>query len=79
MPSLVLPGSTPGQAGVSASLTSFSIPFPFLLVVFSDDHFFDALTARTCHGHPLPCNAEGTCVSAANATSVFAIGDFEYE
>jgi hypothetical protein len=45
-----------------------------------DDHFFDALTARTCHGHPLPCNdAAGTCVSEADAASVFAIGDFEYE
>ncbi|KAH9976993.1 phosphoglycerate mutase-like protein [Russula compacta] len=44
------------------------------------DHFFDALTARTCHGHPLPCNAAtGTCVSDADAASVFAIGDFEYD
>jgi hypothetical protein len=45
-----------------------------------DDHFFDALTARTCHGHPLPCSdTAGTCVSEADAASVFAIGDFEYE
>ncbi|KAI9463914.1 phosphoglycerate mutase-like protein [Russula earlei] len=43
------------------------------------DHFFDALSARTCHGHPLPCNAAGTCVSEADAASVFAIGDFEYD
>jgi len=43
------------------------------------DHFFDALTARTCHGHPLPCDAAGTCVSEADAASVFAIGDFEYD
>lgn len=47
----------------------------------SDDHFFDALTARTCHGHPLPCNkaANDTCVSENDAASVFAIGDFEYK
>jgi 2-phosphoxylose phosphatase len=46
-----------------------------------DDHFFDALTARTCHGHPLPCNdiVAGACVSEADAAAVFAIGDFEYE
>ncbi|KAH9957830.1 histidine phosphatase superfamily [Russula dissimulans] len=43
------------------------------------DHFFDALTARTCHGHPLPCNnATGACVSKDDAASVYAIGDFEY-
>lgn len=58
------------------SLTFF--PF-FFLWLFSDDHFFDVLTARTCHGHPLPCNSAGTCVSEADAASVFAIGDFEYE
>ena len=47
-----------------------------------DDHFFDALTARTCNGHPLPCSSDADtsdCVSEADAASVFAIGDFEYE
>ncbi|KAH9017569.1 phosphoglycerate mutase-like protein, partial [Lactarius pseudohatsudake] len=44
------------------------------------DHFFDALTARTCNGHPLPCSGdESSCVSETDATSVFAIGDFEYD
>ncbi|KAI0293662.1 phosphoglycerate mutase-like protein [Multifurca ochricompacta] len=45
------------------------------------DHFFDALTARTCNGHPLPCNdfAGTKCVSEADAAAVFAIGDFEYD
>ncbi|KAH8989038.1 phosphoglycerate mutase-like protein [Lactarius hatsudake] len=44
------------------------------------DHFFDALTARTCNGHPLPCSGdESSCVSEADAASVFAIGDFEYD
>ena len=59
----------------------FRLTFPsfFFGFFFSDDHFFDALTARTCHGHPLPCDAAGTCVSEADAASVFAIGDFEYE
>ncbi|ETW79038.1 hypothetical protein HETIRDRAFT_323470 [Heterobasidion irregulare TC 32-1] len=42
------------------------------------DHFFDTFTSRTCHGHPLPCNATGACVSEADASRVHAIGDFEY-
>lgn len=38
------------------------------------------MTARTCHGHPLPCNAaNNTCVSENDAASVFSIGDFEYK
>jgi hypothetical protein len=45
-----------------------------------DDHFFDALTARTCNDHPLPCSdVSSSCVSEADAASVFALGDFEYE
>lgn len=46
------------------------------------DHFFDALTARVCNGHPLPCSGNAdtpSCVSEADAASVFAIGDFEYD
>ncbi|KAK7684387.1 hypothetical protein QCA50_012334 [Cerrena zonata] len=42
------------------------------------DHFFDTFTSRTCHGHPLPCNSTGGCVSEADAAKVFSIGDFEY-
>ncbi|EMD35002.1 hypothetical protein CERSUDRAFT_157771 [Gelatoporia subvermispora B] len=42
------------------------------------DHFFDTFTSRTCHGHPLPCNSSGACVSEDQAAQVFAIGDFEY-
>ncbi|EJF61411.1 phosphoglycerate mutase-like protein [Dichomitus squalens LYAD-421 SS1] len=42
------------------------------------DHFFDTFSSRTCHGHPLPCNSTGGCVSEADAAKVFAIGDFEY-
>ncbi|KAI0262811.1 phosphoglycerate mutase-like protein [Gloeopeniophorella convolvens] len=43
------------------------------------DHYFDALSARTCHGHPLPCNTAGACVSEQDAATVFALGDFEYD
>ncbi|KAG6372592.1 phosphoglycerate mutase-like protein [Boletus reticuloceps] len=42
------------------------------------DHFFDTFTSRTCHGHPLPCNATGACVSQEDASTVFALGDWEY-
>ncbi|KAI9431170.1 phosphoglycerate mutase-like protein [Lactarius indigo] len=38
--------------------------------------------ARTCNGHPLPCSGDAnapSCVSEADAASVFAIGDFEYD
>lgn len=43
------------------------------------DHFFDTFTSRTCHGHPLPCNATtGACVAEADAAHVFGIGDWEY-
>ncbi|RPD63478.1 phosphoglycerate mutase-like protein [Lentinus tigrinus ALCF2SS1-6] len=42
------------------------------------DHFFDTFTSRTCHGHPLPCNSTGACVSEADAAKVVAIGDWEY-
>jgi hypothetical protein len=44
-----------------------------------DDHFFDTFTSRTCHGHSLPCNATGACVSEADAARVFALGDWEYK
>ncbi|KAG6330872.1 hypothetical protein ID866_8217 [Astraeus odoratus] len=41
------------------------------------DHFFDSFTARTCHGHPLPCNTSGACITPEDAETVFAIGDWE--
>jgi len=37
----------------------------------------DVITARTCNDHPLPCNAAGDCVSEADATEIFALGNFE--
>lgn len=42
------------------------------------DHFFDTFTSRTCHGHPLPCNGTGACVTQEDAETVFSIGDWEY-
>ncbi|PCH43274.1 phosphoglycerate mutase-like protein [Wolfiporia cocos MD-104 SS10] len=58
-------GTTLGTTGLSAWTSWY-------------DHYFDTFTSRTCHGHPLPCNATGACVSEQDAARVFAIGDFEY-
>jgi hypothetical protein len=44
-----------------------------------DDHYFDALMSRTCHGHPLPCNSTGSCVSQEDASRVASLGNFEYK
>ena len=79
MPCSVPRGSTHGPAGV-CSLPPLAHPSPLTSFFSLDDHFFDALTARTCNGHPLPCSdASSLCVSEADAASVFALGDFEYE
>lgn len=40
----------------------------------ADDHFFDVITSRLCNFQPLPCNAQGDCVTAADAAKVFDIG-----
>jgi len=50
-----------------------------MTMLMIDDHYFDTFNSRTCHGHPLPCNATGACVSDADADMVRAIGDFEYK
>lgn len=44
-----------------------------------DDHFFDTFTARTCHGHSLPCNSSGACIEQQDAQRVYALGDWEYK
>ena len=46
----------------------------------SFDHYFDNLSARLCHGFPLPCNATNPtlCVSPADADEVFRLGEWEY-
>ena len=80
MPYLALRGSTRGLAGVCSSSQSQIHTLSHILDAL-DDHFFDALTARTCNGHPLPCPSTNAsvCVTDADAVSVFAIGGFEYE
>ncbi|KAK5129619.1 hypothetical protein LTR08_003018 [Meristemomyces frigidus] len=45
------------------------------------DHYFDNLSARLCHGKPLPCKKSGEtadCVTLADAERVFRLGEYEY-
>ncbi|KAK5019960.1 hypothetical protein LTR16_000005 [Cryomyces antarcticus] len=44
------------------------------------DHYFDNLSARLCHGHPLPCSTTNSsnCVTLAEAEEVFRLGQYEY-
>ncbi|PSN60724.1 phosphoglycerate mutase-like protein [Corynespora cassiicola Philippines] len=46
----------------------------------SFDHYFDNLSARQCHAKTLPCNIEdgSTCVSQAQADTVYRLGQYEY-
>lgn len=46
----------------------------------SYDHYFDTLSARLCHGKPLPCNTRhpDQCVSIEDAERVFRLGMWEY-
>ncbi|KPM41352.1 hypothetical protein AK830_g5179 [Neonectria ditissima] len=49
----------------------------------SFDHYFDNLSARQCHGKPLPCKLEGgknstTCVNQELADAVYRMGQWEY-
>ncbi|KAL8935230.1 MAG: hypothetical protein Q9216_005526 [Gyalolechia sp. 2 TL-2023] len=46
----------------------------------SFDHYFDNLSARLCHGKPLPCNTSNPslCVMQAMADEVFRLGQYEY-
>lgn len=60
------------------TLTTYYLPTESLAETFIDDHFFDTFTSRTCHGHPLPCNSTGACVSDEDAANVYSIGDWEY-
>jgi len=43
-----------------------------------DDHYFDTFSTRECHGHSLPCNSTGACVTPEDAQRVYSIGDWEY-
>ncbi|KAF7544681.1 hypothetical protein G7Z17_g9765 [Cylindrodendrum hubeiense] len=47
------------------------------------DHYYDNLSARKCHGKPLPCKLvdgknSSTCVDEETANAVFRMGQWEY-
>ncbi|EKD19421.1 uncharacterized protein L3040_006794 [Drepanopeziza brunnea f. sp. 'multigermtubi'] len=49
----------------------------------SFDHYYDNLSARQCHGKPLPCKLVGglnstTCVNQDLANKVYRLGNYEY-
>ena len=49
----------------------------------SFDHYYDNLSARQCHGKPLPCKlvngiSSTTCVTQAMADKVYRLGNYEY-
>ncbi|KAG6828631.1 hypothetical protein H0H92_007223 [Tricholoma furcatifolium] len=46
----------------------------------SFDHYYDNLSAKQCHGKPLPCdlNSTSTCVSQELADTVYRLGNWEY-
>jgi hypothetical protein len=46
----------------------------------SFDHYYDNLSARQCHAKPLPCSINDTtsCVTQAQADTVYRLGQYEY-
>lgn len=57
-------------SGVPASDSGFHASF---------DHYYDNLSARQCHGKPLPCNATtGDCITQEQANEVYRLGQWEY-
>jgi len=43
------------------------------------DHYFDNLSARQCHGRPLPCRpGGGRCATQDLADAVYRVGQWEY-
>ena len=60
-----------GISGVSPSDQGFHKSF---------DHYYDNLSARQCHGKPLPCKINDTaaCVTQAMADEVYRLGHWEY-
>ncbi|OCF41531.1 acid phosphatase [Kwoniella heveanensis CBS 569] len=44
------------------------------------DHPYDNMSAKQCHGKPLPCSTNNTaiCVPQEDADSVYRLGQFEY-
>jgi 2-phosphoxylose phosphatase len=60
-----------GISGVAASDQGFHKSF---------DHYYDNLSARQCHGKPLPCSINDTssCVTQDLADEVYRLGHWEY-
>ncbi|KAG8164513.1 hypothetical protein KVR01_006431 [Diaporthe batatas] len=65
-----------GISGVEPSDSGFHKSF---------DHYYDNLSARQCHGRPLPCRVgsgndtgPGQCVTQALADEVYRLGHWEY-
>lgn len=59
-----------GISGVASDDAGFHASF---------DHYYDNLSARQCHGKPLPCNATtGDCVTQDLADEVYRLGNWEY-
>jgi len=61
-------------SGVSPNDSGFHMSF---------DHYYDNLSARQCHGKPLPCKlVDGvnstTCVTQDIANEVYRLGNYEY-
>ncbi len=48
----------------------------------SIDHYYDNLSARQCHGKPLPCHSSSDkrdeCVTQEQADTVYRLGQYEY-
>ena len=49
----------------------------------SFDHYYDNLSARQCHGKPLPCKLVNgvnstTCITQTEADEVYRLGNYEY-
>ncbi|KAL1741155.1 histidine phosphatase superfamily [Schizophyllum fasciatum] len=44
------------------------------------DHYYDNLSAKQCHGKPLPCSVNDTalCVTQEEANTVYRLGNWEY-
>ncbi|THU98971.1 phosphoglycerate mutase-like protein [Dendrothele bispora CBS 962.96] len=46
----------------------------------SFDHYYDNMSAKQCHGKPLPCSVNDTslCVTQDEANTVYRLGNLEY-
>lgn len=59
-----------GISGVASDDSGFHVSF---------DHYYDNLSARQCHGKPLPCNdTTGDCITQNMADEVYRLGNWEY-